>query len=445
MLALLFKIIGLFVFFYPLFMSIVWVTGGIVFNLRRERKPLSVDEAYPLFSVIVPGHNEEQVIEKTVLNLKDLNYPNYEVIVVNDGSTDGTAEILDRLGQENPEWLRIVHLTSNCGKSKALNAGILISRSEFFLAIDADCLVDKDVLTWMALHLMKFPRVGAVTGNPRILNRTSLLAKIQVGEFSSIIGLIKRTQRILGKVLTVSGVIAAYRRSAIIECGLFDSDTVTEDIDITWKLQRKFWDVRYEPRALCWILVPETLRGLWSQRVRWAQGGVEVLIKHWDIWKDHRQRRLMPVYIESVTGLLWSHAFMGLVVLWLFFLAISSLNRFYPLPLFDAIVTSRVGLICIGWNPLYPQWHGTVLGVACLLTFFTSFFLDYRYDNKSFIRYYFYVIWYPVAYWLLSSFAAIKGVYNCIFRRKGITSRWKSPDRGLTTLKYSSRRKPDHP
>jgi biofilm PGA synthesis N-glycosyltransferase PgaC len=299
-------------------MSIVWMIGGIVFSVRREHKPITTDKEFPFFTVIVPGHNEESVIEETILNLKGLNYPHYEVIVVNDGSSDATGEILDRLGRENPEWLRVIHLTPNSGKSKALNAAILVSRSEFVLTIDADCLVDKDVLRWMALHLMNFPRVGAVTGNPRVLNRTSLLAKIQVGEFSSIIGLIKRTQRVLGKVLTVSGVIAAYRKCAIIDCGLFDSDTVTEDIDITWKLQKKFWDIRYEPRAVCWILVPETFKGIWAQRVRWAQGGVEVLVKHWDIWKDYRHRRFVPVYLESFAGLLWSHLFMGIVAVWLF-------------------------------------------------------------------------------------------------------------------------------
>ena len=146
--------------------------------------------------------------------------------------------------------------------------------------------------------MLSNPRVGAITGNPRVWNRTSLLGKIQAGEYSSIIGLIKRTQRIVGKLLTVSGVLAAYRKSALLNCGLFDSDTVTEDIDITWKLQEQFWDVRFEPRALARILVPETLGGLWRQRVRWAQGGLEVLIKHFRIWGNFKYRRFWPIYVE---------------------------------------------------------------------------------------------------------------------------------------------------
>jgi len=429
-----FAFIGFFVFLYPLYMSITWIIGGIMFTLRREGKRSPDLTHYPYFTVIVPGHNEEQVIEETVLNLKNLNYPSYEVIVVNDGSSDRTGEILDRLGAENSRWLRVIHLETNSGKSKALNAAISVSRGEFFLTIDAECLVDKDVLNWMATHLINYPRVGAVTGNPRVRNRTSLLGKIQVGEYSNIIGLIKRTQRVLGKVLTVSGVIAAYRKSAVIECGLFDGDTVTEDIDITWKLQRKFWDIRYEPRALGWILVPETLKGLWNQRVRWAQGGVEVLRKHLGIWKDYRHRRLMPVYMEYFMGLLWAHTFMAMVLLWLFWKVMNGFCSIAPVSVCTPVMAVYYQSF-VDWNPLYPRWYGAILAFTCLCEFITSFFIDYRYEKKAFARYYFFVIWYPVGYWILLSLAAIKGVYNFIFRSKEVTVRWKSPDRGLHTLK----------
>jgi|ADurb_Ile_03_Slu_FD_contig_41_805607_length_1688_multi_2_in_0_out_0_1 biofilm PGA synthesis N-glycosyltransferase PgaC len=431
-----FEILGLFVFIYPLYMSIAWMLGGLIFSMRREKGGAPELKHHPFFTIIIPAHDEALVIEETVLSLKDLDYPHYEVIAVNDGSTDGTAEILDRLVEEHPGWLRVIHLEPNSGKSKALNAGILVSRGEFLLTIDADCLIEKDVLKWMAWHLIEFPRVGAVTGNPRVRNRTTLLGKIQVGEYSNIIGLIKRTQRILGKVLTVSGVIAAYRKSAVLDSGLFDSDTVTEDIDITWKLQKRFWDVRYEPGALAWILVPETIGGIWNQRVRWAQGGVEVLKKHLDIFQDVRYRRIVPIYLEYFTGILWSHAFIFMVALWL--------------------VSVLLGLVCEGHgfsfctdsmrrpdggfmyhSPLYPRWYGAILGLACLLEFMTSFIIDYRYEKKSMSRYYFYVIWYPAGYWFISSLAAIKGFFNVAFRRKGITAKWKSPDRGIHTLQSS--------
>ncbi len=439
MLTKILNIIGYFVFFYPLYMSILWMLGGLVFSLRRERGPCPSLEYYPMFSIIIPAHNEEEVIEETVLGLQDLNYPRYEVIAVNDGSTDGTAGILNRLAATQGEWLRVVHLSPNRGKAKALNMGILVSKGEFLLTIDADCLVDTDILRWMAWHLVNFPRVGAVTGNPRVRNRSTLLSKIQVGEYSNIIGLIKRTQRILGKILTVSGVLAAYRKSALVRSGLFDSDTVTEDIDITWKLQRNFWDIRYEARALGWVLVPETVRGLWRQRVRWAQGGAEVLKKHWNIWRDYKCRRLWPVYIEYFAGISWAYCFSFLVIMWIIF------GIFNGACHIKYIFTTCPGIeefhnnVTTYYNPLFPRWYGAVLGLACLMEFLVSLIIDYRYEKKYYILNYFWVIWYPAAYWIISALAAIKGVLN-VFKPTGrVTEKWQSPDRGIHTLKSLSK------
>ena len=95
-----------------------------------------------------------------------------------------------------------------------------MSKGELVVTVDADCMLDARALHWMAWHFTNFPRVGALTGNPRVRNRTTLLAQIQTAEYARVIGLIKRTQRVLGKVLTVSGVIAAWRRQALLDVGL---------------------------------------------------------------------------------------------------------------------------------------------------------------------------------------------------------------------------------
>jgi poly-beta-1,6-N-acetyl-D-glucosamine synthase len=430
-----FDILGYFVFLYPLYMSIIWMIGGLTFSLRREGSREPDLEYYPLFSIIVPAHNEENIIEPTVRALYGLDYPNFEIIVVNDGSTDRTAAILDALVAEELPGLQVIHLEPNNGKAHALNTGIVFSKGAFLLTIDADCILDRKALHWMAWHLLKYQRVGAVTGNPRVWNRTTLLGKIQVGEYSSIIGMIKRSQRILGKVLTVSGVIAAYRKSALLDCGMFDADTVTEDIDITWKLQMKFWDVRYEPRALCLVLVPETLKGLWRQRVRWAQGGVEVLIKHLNLWSSWHCRRLWPIYIDYFSGVLWAYSLFFLLFTWAIFAVFYNLcdlnlvNRYCP-----AIVEAREQL-AFSSNPLYPRYFGAILGFACLMEFFVSFLIDSRYEGKRFFKYYFWIIWYPFAYWLISALTVVAGSYNVMFGRGGETVTWKSPDRGLHTLR----------
>ena len=414
---------GYFVFLYPLYMSVVWIIGGLIFFMRWETKAVPSPDEYPPFSIIIPAHNEEANIEQTVENLKDLNYPNYDVIVANDGSSDDTAYILEGLVEKYSDWLKVINVNPNGGKAKATNTALLFSKGHFILVMDADSILDKDALTYMAWHFVSYPRLGAITGNPRVLNRTTLLGKIQVGEYSSIIGLIKRAQRILGKILTVSGVIAAYRRSALFQCGLFSADTVTEDIDMTWKLQKTFWDVRYEPRALCWVLVPETIKGLFMQRVRWAQGGIEVLKKHSKVWFDIKQRRLWPVYVECVVGMLWAYSLAAYIIFWLVSYVLCYL---YGLDL--AIVNTSF--------PLLPRKTGSILTLVCLFQFVVSIAIDSRYEEKSSYKYYFWAVWYPFAYWIISAVAAIVGVYNMFIRKSGgVSVTWKSPDRGLHTLK----------
>jgi biofilm PGA synthesis N-glycosyltransferase PgaC len=143
-----------------------------------------------------------------------------------------------------------------------LRMAALAANSDFLICIDGDALLDRYATRWLMWHLVTGPRVGAVTGNPRIRNRSTLLGRLQVGEFSSIIGLIKRAQRIYGRIFTVSGVIAGFPRIAALHgVGYWNTDMVTEDIDVSWRLQMDFWDIRYEPNALCWILMPETLCG----------------------------------------------------------------------------------------------------------------------------------------------------------------------------------------
>jgi biofilm PGA synthesis N-glycosyltransferase PgaC len=281
---------------------------------------------------------------------------------------------------------------------------------EIIVSIDADAYLDEHAIRWMVWHFITGPRVGAVTGNPRVRNRTSLLAKIQVGEYSSVIGMIKRTQRILGKVLTVSGVVVAFRRRALFEIGLWDFDMITDDINITWKLEKKFWDIRYEPNALCWILVPETLGGLWKQRVRWAQGGIEVIRRHTDIWTDWRQRRLWPIYIEYVVSVLWSFTYVVFGIMWLISLIIP-----HPFPVVK----------------IFPEWKGTILVALCLIQSGVAMFIDRRYE-KTILWYHFWVIWYPFIYWIIAALAVVKATPRGLFRRMGQRAVWKSPDRGLS-------------
>ncbi|EGI6872587.1 poly-beta-1,6 N-acetyl-D-glucosamine synthase, partial [Escherichia coli] len=232
-------------------------------------------------------------------------YKNIEVIAINDGSTDDTHDVLEQLAIEYPS-LRVIHLAENQGKALALKTGAAAARSDYLVCIDGDALLDRDAVAYLVAPLIQFPRVGAVTGNPRIRTRSTLIGRVQVGEFSSIIGLIKRTQRVYGQIFSVSGVVAAFRRRALAEVGYWSPDMITEDIDISWKLQLRHWSIFFEPRALCWILMPETLRGLWKQRLRWAQGGAEVFIVNMRRLWSWEFRRMWPLFFEFCFSTTWA-------------------------------------------------------------------------------------------------------------------------------------------
>lgn len=211
--------------------------------------------------------------------------------------------------------------------------------------------------------------------------------------------------------MTVSGVIVAFRKRALIDCGLWDVDLITDDIGVSWKLQRRFWDIRYEPKALCWMLVPETISGLWKQRVRWAQGGIEVLMRHWKIIFDWRQRRFVPVLIEQAISILWS-------ICWLITTII----------IVGQMIFSQHYYILIFWT-------GTYLAIISLIQVFVALILDHIYE-RGLIKYFLWSIWYPSIYWYINALVVIRAIPKAVTHMKAVKKGkkyavWDSPDRGL--------------
>ncbi|EHK0927198.1 poly-beta-1,6 N-acetyl-D-glucosamine synthase [Escherichia coli] len=407
-----------FVFFWPLFMSVFWITGGLYFWFRLERHwswnahtHAPVLAGNPLISILIPCFNEERSARETISAALAQRYKNIEVIAINDGSSDNTALVLEKLAQEQPR-LRIIHLAENQGKAVALKAGAAAARGDLLVCIDGDAMLDRDAAAYLAAPLIQCPKVGAVTGNPRIRTRSTLIGRIQVGEFSSIIGLIKRTQRIYGRVFTVSGVITAFRRQALADVGYWSPDMITEDIDISWKLQLRHWEIFFEPRALCWILMPETLKGLWRQRLRWAQGGAEVFqvnLRKIARWEYHR---MWPLFLEYVLSTLWAFACATSILL------------------FTAkhVVSLPQNLVVESLFP--PGFTGVLLGVMCHLQFFTSVYIEHRYEQKI-ARSLFWVIWFPIGYWMIGLFTTLVAFPKVMLKHQRARARWVSPERGI--------------
>jgi biofilm PGA synthesis N-glycosyltransferase PgaC len=409
-------------YYYPLFMAYLWMTGAVFYYFRFERPPKSHRDLpghpletppalaeHPLVTIIVPCHNEGRDIEDTVAYLLASTWPDFDILLVNDGSNDETRQILDGLAARHPK-VRVIHCAHNQGKAVALITASLMTPAQYLCCIDADALLEPQALSWLMVHFLN-PRVGAVTGNPCVRNRSTLLGRLQVGEFSSIVGLIKRAQRTYGRIFTVSGVVACFRKAALHDVGYWSPEMLTEDIDVSWKLQIRHWDVRFEPKAQCWILAPETLSGLWQQRMRWAMGGIQVLIKNWRIEHLWKARRMWPVLLEYVLSILWAYSILVVGLLWL-------AGKFFDLPA-DYHVESFLS----GWN-------GVMVGTTCLVQVAISLWLDSRYNRNSVSSFY-WMIWYPLAYWLFNMLTTIVAVPRALMRHTQKRALWTSPDRGI--------------
>lgn len=404
-----------FCFGYPFIMAWYWIVGGVIFYFTRERHMAPVNAprplgAWPPISILVPCYNEGENAEETLGTACAVDYPDFEVIAINDGSRDNTGEVLDRLAQRLPK-LRVVHLAANQGKATALNAGALMAKNELVVGIDGDALLDPQTLRWIA-RAFRRPNVGGLAGNPRIRNRTTLLGRLQVGEFSSIVGLIRRAQTMYGRLFTVSGVICAFRKRALRDAGWWSPRTITDDIDITWRVQIAGWRVVYEPNAIVWILMPETLGGLWRQRLRWAEGGGQMLVDFFRPIVTLRAPSMIPTYLNTVVSVIWSYVTvmcMGVGLLWAVGMAPPEL-----LPGFQLI----------------PEWWGLTLTLTYLAQALVSHLVESRYEHDI-LRTLFWMIWYPLAYWLIGTFTTIVAVPRALFRKRKERTTWVSPDRGL--------------
>ena len=303
--------------FYPVVSALVWITTALNYFFRRESEKQAEPErlaTYPQVSVLIPAYCEERVIGDTLAWATRIDYPNYEVVVVDDASPDGTRDMV--MPFVHAGKVRLITKSRNEGKAMAMNDALPCLRGEIVLVLDADACPDPQILRWMVPHFQS-ARVAAVTGNPRVANRVSYLAKLQVVEFTSIVSILRRAQRVWGRLLTMSGVVGAFRKSALFDVGLYSPEMATEDIDMTWKLQRAFYDVRYEPHALVWMKVPPDLSGLWKQRRRWARGLAQVLRRHGRVAVSWKTRRMWPVFWEAILSILWAYCFVFLTAFWL--------------------------------------------------------------------------------------------------------------------------------
>jgi cellulose synthase/poly-beta-1,6-N-acetylglucosamine synthase-like glycosyltransferase/peptidoglycan/xylan/chitin deacetylase (PgdA/CDA1 family) len=244
-------------------------------HARSVRSRTREADFAPPVSVIVPAYNEVVNIERSVRSLEASDYPELEVLVVDDGSADGTGDLVESLGLQRTRVLR----QENSGKPAALNHGIEEARHDVVVMVDADTVFEPSTLSEL-VQPFRSSEVGAVSGNTKVGNRRRLLGRWQHIEYVMGFNLDRRLYDVLRCMPTVPGAIGAFRREVLVEVGGVSSATLAEDTDLTLAIGRAGWRVVYAENARAWTEAPATLRGLWCQRYRWCYGTLQSVWKH---------------------------------------------------------------------------------------------------------------------------------------------------------------------
>ena len=271
--------VSLIIFLCVLFVryfSLLWFAylGHAERNVSRPR-PL---EELPPISILVPAYNEGEVLDEALASLARLDYPIYEVVVVDDGSRDDTLAVAAAWeGIRGPAEFRAV-TQPNAGKAAALNTGIRVSKHPYIFCMDADSQLEPRTLREAVRH-MGDESVGAVAGNVKVRNRGNFLARLQALEYIEGLNLPRRAQGFVAAVNIVPGPVGLFRREALEEVGFYDTDTFAEDADLTLKMMASGWKVVYEDRAVAWTDAPERWIDLAQQRYRWTRGILQTLRK----------------------------------------------------------------------------------------------------------------------------------------------------------------------
>jgi cellulose synthase/poly-beta-1,6-N-acetylglucosamine synthase-like glycosyltransferase/peptidoglycan/xylan/chitin deacetylase (PgdA/CDA1 family)/spore germination protein YaaH len=277
------------------------VIGGLAlaqwFRSRRRARAHAGEKFAPFVSVIVPAYNEELVIENTINSLLASDYENYEIIVVDDGSSDGTSSIV-RDRYSGSERVRLFS-EANEGKAAALNTGLRHAKGEIVIALDADTLFAPQTIAALA-HRFYDPQIGAVAGNAKVGNRINIVTRWQALEYITAQNMDRRAFASLNCITVVPGAVGAWRRDLIEQAGGFQSDTLAEDQDLTLSIRRLGYSIGYEEGAIAWTEAPDRLHTLARQRFRWAFGTLQCMRKHLDALLRPRYRALGLIALPNV-------------------------------------------------------------------------------------------------------------------------------------------------
>jgi cellulose synthase/poly-beta-1,6-N-acetylglucosamine synthase-like glycosyltransferase/peptidoglycan/xylan/chitin deacetylase (PgdA/CDA1 family) len=239
--------------------------------------PHAGGDATQTVTVLIPAFNEEKVIVTTVERILASDYPNMEVLVIDDGSKDHTAYIVKSHFMKDPR-VGVISIP-NGGKANALNVGLENAQGQVVVALDADTQFESTTISRL-VRWFSDPSIGAVAGNAKVGNRINMITRWQALEYIVAQNLERRALSALDTLTVVPGAVGAWRRDVLRELGGFPDDTLAEDQDLTIHIQTEGYRVHFDPAAVAWTEAPATVGGLAKQRFRWAYGTLQCLWKY---------------------------------------------------------------------------------------------------------------------------------------------------------------------
>ena len=358
--------VGIFLFFGALGYALKWfffvaialgvgramLLALLALNSERPRNRVVAPPIDPtrFVSVLIPAFNEAKVIASSVERVLASRDVEIEVIVVDDGSSDGTSEIV-RAAFGNDPRVQILTL-ENGGKAHALNRALTLAKGEIIIALDADTQFEAETIARLARWFAD-PEIGAVAGNAKVGNRHNLVTRWQAIEYVTAQNLERRALSRFDAIMVVPGAVGAWRRSALDSVGGYPVDTLAEDQDLTIAIQRKGWRIGYDVDAVAWTEAPETFRALAKQRFRWAFGTLQCLWKHRSILKSRKPPGL---------------AYIGIPQAWLFQIGFALISPIIDLALIVSFGSTANHIHQHGW----VQTQSDVLRMAVYWITFTT-------------------------------------------------------------------------
>ncbi len=269
------RIILLFGMTISFWTTMLFVPMAVMSRSREERQP--EPNTYPPVSIIIPAYNEEKVVLKTIEAAIETQYPKKEVIFVDDGSSDNTLKIASQFKNQ----IKVLH-KENGGKASAINYGIVYSKGEIIVILDADTIIGRRAITEIVKGFQSDENVAAVAGNIKVKNRTNWLTKCQALEYIIGIQIIRRAFDVFGSISIVPGALGAFRKEFVQDAGTYDKDTIVEDFDQTIKLLKAGMVTQGSIQAVAYSESPDTMDDFVKQRKRWYRGNIQVLTRHSD-------------------------------------------------------------------------------------------------------------------------------------------------------------------